>query len=411
MKALIAAQIDFFGLTRRDAICLGLAVGLHSLLLLWTASPLKLLDEQNKDLGETIVQVEFRSDADAFFRPSARSKKRKGFMSRVSSFFKKAPAKKRQEQTLSAAHDQSDQIKIKKNPWESVKNALSNKDFKKKDFQMTSKSNQDMAISKGGNQKLADQKIQMPKDNNSPSLKSKTFRIAKKDAPFKLVKPKREDSLSMTNTVPINVGRKTSTTIKSFKDLDSGPQLSGKSFSSGKNKGSGFGSLASGTRSSGGKIATGGGLPSGLSKGTSKKIATSKSYSGSGTGFGSARRGAASKSSAVEKQLSATGTPSGRGSGFGRGKNPFSIEGALRHRKIVSKAFPKAKMDGRVALRFRVDYKGSVLDGVVVVISSGSPSFDREVVAALKKWTFRQLPAQRSNEIQEGVITFVFRGV
>jgi TonB family protein len=89
----------------------------------------------------------------------------------------------------------------------------------------------------------------------------------------------------------------------------------------------------------------------------------------------------------------------------------FNITGALANRKVEHKNLPAYEMDARVALRFRVDWSGRVLDGIVVVVSSGSPTFDNKVVAELKNWVFNALPSERSNEIQEGVITFNFRGV
>jgi TonB family protein len=89
----------------------------------------------------------------------------------------------------------------------------------------------------------------------------------------------------------------------------------------------------------------------------------------------------------------------------------FNITGALSNRPIIQKSLPPYEMDARVALRFRVDWSGKVLDGILVDISSGSPSFDQKVLMALQQWIFSALPGNRTNEIQEGVITFVFRGV
>jgi TonB family protein len=89
----------------------------------------------------------------------------------------------------------------------------------------------------------------------------------------------------------------------------------------------------------------------------------------------------------------------------------FTITGALANRPIASKVLPLYTSDARVALRFRVDWSGKVLDGIIVEISSGSPSFDRQVIAALKQWLFSPLAASRTNEVQEGLVAFVFKGV
>jgi TonB family protein len=89
----------------------------------------------------------------------------------------------------------------------------------------------------------------------------------------------------------------------------------------------------------------------------------------------------------------------------------FNITGALANRPIISRKAPPYERDARVALRFRVDWSGHVLDGILIELSSGSPSFDNKVLEALKEWQFSKLPASRTNEIQEGVVTFVFKGV
>ena len=89
----------------------------------------------------------------------------------------------------------------------------------------------------------------------------------------------------------------------------------------------------------------------------------------------------------------------------------FQITGALANRPIQKKELPPYEMDARVALRFRVDWSGHVMDGIIIEISSGSPTFDQKVLGALKNWLFSKLSGDRVNEIQEGVITFSFRGV
>ena len=143
--------------------------------------------------------------------------------------------------------------------------------------------------------------------------------------------------------------------------------------------------------------------------------------SGSGTGFGSGTGGggrtwSGGSGSGMGNTLHALPRNSVVDDGIAAGAAPakdsgFSITGALAHRPILKKVLPPYETDARVALRFRVDWSGNVLDGILVEISSGSPTFDQKVITALKDWNFSRLPAERSNEIQEGVITFVFKGV
>jgi TonB family protein len=86
------------------------------------------------------------------------------------------------------------------------------------------------------------------------------------------------------------------------------------------------------------------------------------------------------------------------------------ISGELARRPVREKYRPAYEMDARVVLRFAVNAAGQVLDGIVVEISSGRPSFDNKVIEVLKKWLFVPLPAEQANVIQSGVITFIFRG-
>jgi TonB family protein len=125
---------------------------------------------------------------------------------------------------------------------------------------------------------------------------------------------------------------------------------------------------------------------------------------GGGAGNGSTTLEALPRNRVTDNIPNATTMASKSGAGY-------NITGALANRPIVSKKLTPYERDARVALRFRVDWSGHVLDGIIIEMSSGSPSFDNKVLQALKEWQFSRLPANRTNEIQEGVVTFVFKGV
>src|SRR5262249_18649232 len=129
-----------------------------------------------------------------------------------------------------------------------------------------------------------------------------------------------------------------------------------------------------------------------------------RAWGGSGLGSGSNPLEALPRNRVQDDVPAATSMASRNGAGF-------NITGALANRAIVTKKLTAYERDARVALRFRVDWSGHVLDGILIELSSGSPSFDNKVLEALKEWQFSRLPANRTNEIQEGVITFVFKGV
>jgi TonB family protein len=274
----------------------------------------------------------------------------------------------------------------------------------------------------------------------SPNLKEKTFQVSKRDMPFQIASAKEMDQLSNVNMVPVSTGKKTSAEITSLDSPGSGGVVGGaalksKSIGSSANAGSSSG-FSGMTRPSGGSSGSGGGASGGLAMGSSSGggmidaggIGTG--YSGSGTGGGGGTLGGQGRGKGGGGGQGG-GSPYGVVGGMGTSSsgmlprrqlsiqetvantsrsNGETITGELSRRPIREKYKPPYEMDARVALRFRVNAVGKVLDGIVVEVSSGSPSFDNKVIAALKQWLFSALPAEKSNVIQEGVITFIFRG-
>jgi hypothetical protein len=293
----------------------------------------------------------------------------------------------------------------------------------KQGFQGITDKKDALDIAKGQSQEV----VMKPSDGNfekaQPNLKENNFKMAKMDVPFPILKPKTQDALANVNAIPVVVGKTTSGSVKSLDGgAGAGPALQSKTFASkgstagssfsglgktsgGSGSGSGSGGLAMGGGSGGGsgQIAgaggsgggaggvggsgygdggSGGGRGGGNGSGYGSGSGGGRSWGGGGSGFGSGggmqtlpRRSVAADAPAI-------------GTSVSKSHPGFTITGALANRPIASKVLPLYTSDARVALRFRVDWSGKVLDGIIVEISSGSPSFDRQVIAAPKQWLF-----------------------
>jgi TonB family protein len=415
-------KFDFSG---RDIACFLFALSIHSLLLLWKGGLLNINEQPGGGLGDMLVNVDFRSDIPNFGEPAGGSApKPKGIFARVKSLIKgegAAPAEK---------------VEPVKSAWSKTEDVFS----QKKGFDGIVKKDA-LDISKGQTKEVVLTPSLGHFKKSEPNLKENTFKIARKDVPFKVITPQSRGELVNVNAIAVNVGSKTSPAIQSLDGgPGSGPALQSKSFApSGSKSSGGFSGLASSGKSNSGSA--GGGLATGGAVGTvggSGGISGAGSGSGSGSGYGSGM-GTGSGTSQGSGSGYGNGSGSGRswsgGSGFGTGtgvsalprntvaestvskgskssyNSGFNITGALANRPIAQKVLASYEMDCRVSLRFRVDWSGRVLDGILVEVSSGNPTFDQKVIAALKQWQFNRLPADRTNEVQEGVVTFMFKGV
>jgi hypothetical protein len=429
-----------FDLSRRDMTCLAVAAALHSLLFLWKGGML-LMPEQDK-LGDMLVQVEFMAEMPSWNEaaPSGGKSGSSGsIMSRMKSIFKKQPIGGGEQIDSPALANTPAKIDVKEPAWAKAESKLADKTFEsKKGFAgaFDKKDDLDIAAAKSHNT------IVKPSQGNfeaaAPNLKQKNFSVASKDMPFKIAKA-NSDELANVNAIPMAIGTKTSGSVRSLEGgtgagpalQSKAPALKGAQFSGGFGKST----SASGSKSGGDALAM-----SGLSSGRVLPGAGGGSGTGSGVGAGSGAGFGSGSGSGAGSGTGAGSSGGGKqwsGSGLGSGSRTteiaplqrntinepastskslnkdsgFNITGALANRAIVSRVKPKYEEDARVALKFRVDWAGAVLDGIVVVVSSGNPSFDQRVIGALKQWIFASLPSNRSNEIQEGIITFLFRGV
>ncbi|MFN0118220.1 MAG: energy transducer TonB [Elusimicrobiota bacterium] len=434
-------------LNKREVTCLALAAVLHSLLFLWKGGMLELPDQEK--LGDMVVQVQFMNDMPDYDMPGAGgggAPQSTGLLDKMKSLFKGKGG---------SAPEISKGVDIKVDTGQTftkVGDQLTNKTFDDvKGFQGLANTTDNVDIAKGSNKEIINKPSQGNFEPAPANLKESKFKLAMKDAPFAVTKPKNFDSLSNANAVPVAIGNATSQNIKSLSGgVGAGPALQSKTvaskgfnqtgFSGGASSGgngSGAGSsLSMGAGNAFGGVATGGGSGAGSGMGSGSGVGNGGSGSGTGggsgsgtgTGYGSgsgagsggkAYGGGGSRGlmSLPRNEVASSDLATGSGnassgkSGSTNRDSRFAISGALANRPVQSKVFATYERDGRVSLRFKVDWRGRVLEGIVVEVSSGSPSFDQKVVTSLKQWLFNSLPTSRSNEIQEGVITFVFRGV
>lgn len=426
---MIAVISEKMGLEPRDVACFMFALGIHSLLLFWKGGLFVLPETKNDALGDMITSVNFMAEVPDYSEPAGGSAPAAtSFLQRMKSIIKGEGAEAKKAELASGPKPDE----IAQQPWNKTQDQIANKPFQRK-FEGfdTKKDALDIAV---GKQTTVDVKpSQGDFKTATPNLKQDVFKVAKKDAPFPILKQNSPDALANVNAIPIAVGRTTSNNVKS---LDGGPTaapaMQSKSFSKSPSGGGGFSGSASGSgaSNSGGistgggatQIAAGGGFGSAPAAGTGGSgygsgTGSGKGSSGSGTGFGNGSGrswggggyGGSSEIRAIPRNT-ISDRPAGTNTSVSKDTD-YNIVGELRGRPVVQKVRAAYERDCRVALRFRVDWSGRVLDGILVEISSGSPSFDQKVINALRQWLFAKLPADRSSEVQEGVITFLFKGV
>jgi len=385
----------------RDIACFVFALALHSLLLLWKGGVFNMTPA-GEGLGDMLVQVDFLSEAPDFSQPAGPAQGGgSGFFARMKSIMHRTPVAR------PSAKAAADFFAAQKKGADGLKET--------ENLALGETKNIDVKPSIGTSKKAAS------------NLKQKSFQVSAKDMPFEIAT--HSNARSNDNEIAVDVGEKTSIEVRSLAGgPGSGPALRTK-------KSSGRG-LVSGAASFGGAQtadALSGAALSG-SAGSSDVISNVPSLGGSGQGSGS---GDSAGSGQGRAHGGGYGGSGGQGRSWGGGmaaesvralprhtvdaaepagmkaarNSGFNITGALAHRGIRQKHLPGYEMDARVTLHFAVDWSGRVMDGIVVEISSGSPSFDQKVMDSLKRWMFVPLPEERANEVQEGNITFIFRGV
>ncbi|MEO1477558.1 MAG: TonB family protein [Bacteroidota bacterium] len=90
-----------------------------------------------------------------------------------------------------------------------------------------------------------------------------------------------------------------------------------------------------------------------------------------------------------------------------RTTSPFSLEG-LDRSPVATPLPPNPGARGTVAIRVTVDPSGRVVQALPAR-RGGDPRLDRAALQALRSWRFDALPPDVPQELQSGVVTFVFR--
>ncbi len=119
----------------------------------------------------------------------------------------------------------------------------------------------------------------------------------------------------------------------------------------------------------------------------------------------------------VARQASTGGSQTQVPTGQTPSRASFTVAGPLKGRQIVAKALPeypewaraRGLTDVQIAMRLEVTPDGSVRSTIILERSSGYPQWDQSCMNALAQWRFAALPADVQQEVQWGIITFIFR--
>jgi TonB family protein len=373
----------------------------HTFLLGWKSGPIQLMD-QGAAQGNYLVQVTYMDHVPDWGEPVQAPVVKRGFLNRMKSLVtgtRKAASPERQISDFRKFF--AKKLQARKNAPDEPQDIASGK----------------IAVSSGNE----------PAKLSRPNLKEKQIQMSRRDVPFRISQAGSAEAKDNVNQIAVGVGDNTSPAVGSLDEtVGTAPVLKGKSSQS---RSSGF---------SGANAAA----PSGSQGSDAMSLADSvpeapaisgSNPSASGTGEGTSSSGSAAESGAAGRKWTGGGIPSSAGldslsrntvdavqdSGSPAGGSKktdtsmsrFKISGALAGRPVRFKTFPDYEMDCRVVLRISVDAAGHVLDGIIVDVSSGSPSFDKKVLQAMQRWMFDPLPSGQSGGNQTGVVTIRFRGV
>jgi TonB family protein len=95
----------------------------------------------------------------------------------------------------------------------------------------------------------------------------------------------------------------------------------------------------------------------------------------------------------------------------GEAEGAYTIEGEISKRRIIYKLLPQypkgQEVETKVRVRIFVAPDGRIER--MVLVKKGGDIFDKITLNALREWKFEKLPPNLPQEIQEGVITFVYK--
>ncbi len=400
----------------REAMCLGLAVGLHALLLLWNPTLL------SSDIHQTQIPLVEVTVVDQSVNPGGGSapapEKHMGLMDTLKNMLiKPAPEE--------IAHVSPEPVVPRVAA--PMRPALQERNMPRPiatQFQPKSEA-EDLAMANAPNP------INSPNHNlptvpiGGPTLKTKAFvGIRTKELPFAVG---GEDQLaSAQSVIPVAVGRGSAKDALGY----SAPSLNeAKGHHAGiMPTGSGsaaMNSIGAGAPSTIELSGTGGtgNAPTGAASGSSlKQRAGTGGFgnggfgtgSGRGYGGGSGTGGIPGSASDLDKELSSVSGASGAGAKTKKGSG-FELTGPLNNRGIVHKVIPQYPawaeeqgIIGSVRLYFTVTPEGTVRTNIRVTKTTGYPQLDQLGIDALKKWQFAPLSAADEGKGEWGIITFNF---
>ncbi len=181
----------------RDITCLTIALAVHALLLLWKGGVFTMPNAAAPE--NVLVSVNFMSDVPSYEPPAAPAPKQ--------SLFSKMKSLIRGE-----ANPPKPKVDVF-----AQKPAVSKPDA--------------LEIAKGQNKEVS--LVTAPpsvfKQTQQPKLKENNFKLATKDAPFKIASTNDQDALANVNAIPIQVGPKTTLSSRSFDNART-PALQSKTF-------------------------------------------------------------------------------------------------------------------------------------------------------------------------------------
>jgi TonB family protein len=397
---------------QRQATCLGLAIGLHALLLIW--NPVMLRSDWKPAHDFVTIDVVDLPQPGGYTQPEAPKK------SSILDALKQMVSNPKDAMQHVSPQPQVPQVAAPTRPMLSEK---SRPQPITSAFTPKTPTAEDLALANNPTQINTNSRTPTPLPSSGPTLKAKAFDgIRAKDLPFEV---SSNENLAGAAVVPIAVGKTSakntinyaSPSLSENKNRQSGIKpLTGMS---GGGSASELAALGAATPSSIQLSGAGGtgNAPTGARTGA---VLANRSGGGSGglvnrgtgrgSGIGSGIEGVPSASRQLETESVGTGAARTKQTQKG-----FQLEGPLGNRGIVKKVIPQYPawaeeqgIVGSVQLYFTVTPDGSVRPSIQVRKTTGYPNLDQLGIDALKQWKFAPLNTPDEGNGQWGLITFNF---
>jgi len=390
---------------RNEAICLGLAAGIHALLFLFNPTVMKGDIEKTQN---PLVEIGLVQETPSFLTPAEEPRKM-GLIDTLKDMLRKPSETPHiAPQPMASKVAAPTQPTLQERAMSRLASAL--------------KPNQtidDLAMSRTANQIQTERK-QFNVPDNAPQLQAKSFGgIKVKDLPFQVG---GQDLAGGTASVPIAVGNKSAKAALDYANptlknsSNARVAMQSKTFVGGPS--SDVASLgAGGARNIALSGAGGAGnAPTGVQTGSALQ---DKQNSGGGLinkALLSGSRGATAPSiqtipsaaAQLDQQISQESAKVAKSKGF-------EISGKLANRTILKKIVPQYPawaeeqgIIGTLRLYFTVTPEGTVRNNIKVTKTTGNPQLDQIGIDALKQWAFAAQPGGNEDDIQWGIITFTF---